>query len=221
MVCLVNAEEAHRTGGKFIVRFDDNQLSWSFLQDPATVAQYKEGMKRDLEWAGVMVDKYESNSELEPIVRRMLREIYHYDPQPESFSTLPGAELAGCSHHFYPYTERLTAEKVLMDMLEGVNWVIRGMDLISEDCLYRHFCVKFNLPQPRTSYLPRLDCGGEISKTLANYKIEDYRMDGADPQSVVELLRLFCLNGKKWRFKNVKANPQLPYDFNGLVWEKI
>jgi glutamyl/glutaminyl-tRNA synthetase len=206
---LVNLEEARRSGGKFGVRFDDTQRSWNFNLGAEKVREFRDGMIDDLIWLDIPMDYLENQSEMMPKVERLLHEEFAYFPDREHFSITACAELAGCPHHFYPYTERMTAEKAIMDMLEGVTWLIRGMDLITEDALYRHFCAKFLMATPRTTYIPRLECGGEISKTFGKYRIEQFRKAGYDPEELVDRLAHDCLTAPGWTVDHIKPQPVL------------
>jgi hypothetical protein len=122
------------------------------------------------------------------------------------------SEVIGINAPMYPYAERLTAEKCVMDFLEGVTWVIRGHDLLTEDCLYRYFVDKLELQQPRMTYIPRLEFRGDVvSKTKGNYKIRDYRRSGIDVKEIWSLLAQDCLIDwwTDWRVENIKPHPVL------------
>jgi glutamyl/glutaminyl-tRNA synthetase len=100
-----------------------------------------------------------------------------------------------------------------MDAMININWLIRGMDLITEDCLYLHYCYKFGIKPPVTSYIPRLEMpdGDEISKTKGGYKIHQFREAGMKAQDIIFYLADDCLidldNG--WTFANIKREPTL------------
>lgn len=101
-----------------------------------------------------------------------------------------------------------------MDMIDGITYLIRGVDLITEDCLYSHFCATFHIRTPITDYLPRLDCGdGEISKTLGTYKLEDFRRVGYNPNQLIYNLADDCLYGVypnwEWEFDQVRPAPKV------------
>jgi len=210
-VILVNENEAERTGGKFYLRYDDTQWSWNYDMGPEAVEKYRQLMRDDLDWLGIQ-PIYESQVDMMPRAEELLKNIFDYHPDKEQFFAGSGTILAGCEHHFYPYTDRLTVEKVVFDAMEDIGLLIRGMDLITEDCLYKHYCAKLNIREPVTSYLPRLYTGNSmISKTLGNYKICDYRQAGIDPAIILRKLREDCLadSERGWEFYNVKANPKL------------
>jgi hypothetical protein len=143
-------------------------------------------------------------------VEYLLKNEFHYKPKPEMFGSLAAAEVIGIDHVFYPYTERLTAEKVIMDCLEGVNWLIRGMDMLPEDCLYSHFCERFLIGTPRKTYIPRLNIGtNEVSKTAGRIKVEEFRKVGFEPTELLNLLKHDCLTQDYWRVEFVRAAPVL------------
>ena len=135
------------------------------------------------------------------------------------FRALPAADVVGSSHHFYPYTDRITAEKVIMDYLEAITWLIRGVELLTEDCLYQHYADRFERWPPNRTYLPRLSTGGmdEVSKTAGRLKIEDFRKVGFEPKELLGLLAHDCLEAfayadlsqSSWRVEYVKAAPVL------------
>jgi len=207
---LVNQGEAKASGGKFGVRFDDTQRAWNWKFGHLRVECYREGMKEDLAWLGIEPDFYECQSEMMEKVGYLLALEFHYAPKPELFGSLPAAEVIGIEHVFYPYTDRLTAEKAIMDCLEGVNWLIRGMDMLPEDCLYSHFCERFLIGTPRRTYIPRLQTGtDEVSKTAGKFKIEDFRKARFEPTELLNLLRHDCLTQDYWRVEFVRATPAL------------
>jgi len=210
---LVNWMEAKRSGGKFYLRFDDTQIGWNHQLGKAQVEQYKQLIKDDLAWLGINAE-YISQAEIIPQVEDLLYNIFHYHPEPEHYFGEIGSELAGCPHHFYPYTDRLTSEKAIMDAMININWLIRGMDLITEDCLYLHFCYKFGIKPPVTSYVPRLlfeGGGGVVSKTTGGNKIYQFREAGMSPDDLIFHLADDCLVdiNTGWKFTNIKREPTL------------
>jgi glutamyl/glutaminyl-tRNA synthetase len=73
-----------------------------------------------------------------------------------------------------------------------------------------HFCNKFRIWYPRTTYIPRLDCGGfTISKTLGKFKLEDFRKAGYDPQELLANLTRDCLTEPEWLVENIKPIPAI------------
>jgi glutamyl/glutaminyl-tRNA synthetase len=208
---LVNYGEAKRSGGTFGIRFDDTQRQWIHKVGKKRIDEFMELMKADLDWLGIDPDWYSVQSEMMEEVEDLLHYEFRYKPAPEWYHCDAGTEAVGFEHPFYPYTDRLTVEKVVMDMLNGVNWLIRGMDLITEECLYQHYCQTLLIHPPRTSYIPRLDFegGGVISKSEGGYKIHQFREAGIEPDELIINLAHDCLCDCKWSIDDIKDRPKL------------
>lgn len=212
MMALVNQTEARRSGGKFIVRFDDSQRAWNYMYTPAELETFKEGMKTDLGWCGINPDIWSSQSQLMPEVLQLAK-FLHYDIPADTYGDLEPIEVVGYSMAFYPANERLTAEHVLMDHIEHINCVIRGFDLITETNAYKILANRLGLWRSRHVLLPRLDFPGDVvSKTQGNYKLKDYRAAGIDPvEDLIPRLALDCLvdSFAPWTVENIKPRPVL------------
>jgi len=156
---LVNYHEAKRSGGSFHVRMDDNQRFWMW-KSGFEIGEYGDGVIADLRWAGIEASYLSSQLDLAETAESLMRDEFNYKPRREDFTAPIGAEVIGMPFEFYPVSDKLTSEKVVFDFLEHVNLVIRGIDLLSEDCLYRYFVQKFRIPQPRMVYIPRLAFDG-------------------------------------------------------------
>lgn len=213
---LVNEYEAHSTGGKFVVRFDDNQEYWrDKIGDARTVAIIDETIS-DLQWMGIQVDEYISQKVIEerttteidmhmrtrgPVIRGK----YFHDEVPETKE----------NWLYYPYTPYYTLEKVWLDFQENINLLVRGIDLITEFAFYEYFVDIMGLPRVHHVYLPRLrDSSGELSnlsKTVGNWKIRELRDRGREPDEIKRLLAVSCLSNPNgpWSIDNVKLNPVL------------
>ena len=64
---LVNQHEAHASGGKYILRFDDNTRYWvRKLGGKAEMAKIARQQQDDLEWLGIVPDETFYQSEMEP-----------------------------------------------------------------------------------------------------------------------------------------------------------
>lgn len=213
---LVNAEEAWKSKGKFILRFDDNQRYWRDHIGDARTDQICSDILQDLQWLGIPPDRVIKQSEIEiPVacgleknlanVSTILRGRYFHDEVPETKAPFV----------YYPYTPYYTLEKVWMDFDEGVNLLIRGQDLITEFALYSYFVDLLGLPRMKHVYLPRLRTqAGEfcsLSKTAGNYKIQDLRSVGITPDQVFECLAESCLINPLLGFScdNIKEDPVL------------
>jgi glutamyl/glutaminyl-tRNA synthetase len=216
-VALVNEAEAHSTGGKFIVRFEDNQPEWVW-KTPDT-PDVLDGMIDDLNWLGIQVDEWVKQSDIEEQAGKALEMLNGGEFRPRKNFTFLNllSEVAHSDAHYFAYAPYLTAEKAVMDvLLAEVNLVIRGEDLLSEDCLYAYFCEKFGLPRPRMVYIPRLrQVGGnellsDISKSNGGFSVASYRESGVKPKELLHRLRVGCLIDPEgsWVLRNVKRRPE-------------
>lgn len=173
---------ARRTGGLFVLRFDD----------VAPLAAGEAGDRR-AEWAaegeallrraGIEPDRitrvsdYLNGEELRPVGGRNL---WLRPPALEGWDNVP------C-------TPALVRARVRADIAEGIDAVIRGEELTPELQLYEALNDALGAPPRRLVYLPRLRvrCGGAvetISKTHGNLQLRDlYHM--APPQEWVDRVR--------------------------------
>jgi len=204
---LINMHEARRSGGRFGIRLDDDQRVWIW-RCGGKLAEYANQMKIDLIRYGVDYDYFKAQSEQPAHISELIGDL-HVNVTPQAFAPNRGAaEVIGIDLPPYPYTEELTAHKVIFDFADEVNWVIRGWDLLTEDCLYRHFCEMYTLPIPRMTYIPRLVFNGdEVSKTKGNCKLKDY----PDKDFVLEHLAHDVLKDPDmgWYLENIKHQPVL------------
>ena len=209
MTVLVNQAEARASGGKFGLRFDDDQRFWHWKCGDQ-LEYYKDQMISDLTWFGVVPDYVHSQMEMAEEARVLLEFYFEYDIPNQAFLHERASELIGSDIVFYPLVEGITAEKVAFDFIDQVDWCIRGMDLITEDCLYRYFCERFTIATPRMTYIPRLLFeGDEVSKTAGNCKLKDLR--NIEPEEVIQSLAVDCLKSPSdgWRVDNIKSKPVL------------
>jgi len=201
----INEEEAHRSGGQFGIILD-SQRYWNWVDSPEQRKGYFEVMLKDLEWAGIKYDFLTSIDEQMPTINYLLEHEFHYTPEPEFFGYSEFPEVVGLDCTWYPYTDELTCHKVISDSLKGVNWCIRGWDLITEVNHYTYYTHKFRLPLVRQTLIPRLKFEGDfISKTIGNLKLKDFRERGADAKEVLEHLSIDCLMPYKlgWLVDNI------------------
>jgi glutamyl/glutaminyl-tRNA synthetase len=210
-MCLVNIAEAQRTGGQFIVRWDDTQRIWNRKFTQHQLMELKLTMQIDLKWAGVDPDRWSAQSDL----MQQALDLAHYldyDLPDDTYDDLQTVEVIGDAAPYYPANERLTAEHVLMDHIEGVNLVIRGRDLITEANAYLILAHQLGFARTRHIYIPRLDFPGDVvSKTAGNFKLKDYRAAEIDPDEIIIRLACDCLKdaGGGWFADNVKSRPVL------------
>lgn len=193
------------------MRLDDTQAAWNWLYTPEQMAGFMDSITQDMAWLEIEPDVWSSQFELAPRLYK-LAGVLNYTIPDSTFGDYNGCDVVGSKHHYYPPDERLTAEHVLMDYIEGVNWCIRGEDLLTEDCSYDIFRKKLGLPMVARSYIPRLDFEkDEISKTAGKFKLKDFREAGIDPKDLIENLAMDCLNlhAQEWRVDNIKPPPLL------------
>lgn len=216
-LCLINEYEAHRSGGKFIVRIDDNQPEWVWRNGKGKNNEIAISFQHDLNWLGLEVDQWRNQSDMQSetdeLLECLLGDNVYAGVDRFTHSELPGTP----GVRYYPYTARFTLEKCVMDFINGANCLIRGIDLITEHALYLYFCDMLRLPYPRMVYLPRLEApgGGDLhpwlSKQSGGQRILDYRNAGYTPEDVKSLLRKCCLTDPtgEWAIENVKPHPQI------------
>lgn len=217
-LCLVNEYEAHSHGGKFYVRFDDTQRSWVHLRsDPATLSTYSANMRGDLEWLGIEVDEYILQSDIRGKVHSDLARIYGLRLPEESLGYGQAPIVKGLDCVPYPYTPPLVPEKVWMDFLYYCDYLIRGVDLITEFALYCHWAEYFKIHRVYHTYLPRLltqdekdpSYVGSISKTHGALTVRGFRERGWSKFELLDRLAHSCLKDQSepWSVENIKERP--------------
>jgi glutamyl/glutaminyl-tRNA synthetase len=209
--CLVNQAEAQRSGGYFVIRFDDTQRAWNFKYTASELDNFKFTMKIDLQHFGIAPDRWSSQSDMMKQTVD-LAGLLHYDIPPDTYLDLETVEVIGHPESFYPANERLTAEHVLMDCIEGINLIVRGFDLITEAAAYLILAHRLGLPRTRHVYIPRLAFPGDVvSKTAGNFKLKEYRSAGDDPEEIIRNLALDCLIYPfgPWLLDNLQPHPVL------------
>lgn len=218
LTALVNEYEAHSSGGKFIVRFDDEQEIWGLRQGEILTNKYKENTKQVFDKLGINVDNYRSDSEM-PIDEYML-ELGADRLLPMRPKVMMDNSPDWINHDttLYPYHPHLTARKVVADFLDAINLVIRGEDLLTEFSLYSYFCDALRLPVPEHYYIARVrkSTGLEISKSNGNFpSIQKMFDDGWTKNKILDMLKTSCLIDPQGPFaaKNIKNDPRLPSGF--------
>ena len=212
-LALVNAHEAQSVGGKFIVRFDDNHPHMTNVHGWAQTIAWRDAMKHDL---GQYVTPDYWTSEVDYSWRlEQMAEMFKQERQPFRTHRRWSATIHGSDMSYYPYAAVYTAEKVYLDMLEGITYLVRGIDLISEFCLYEYFRIRAGIPYVSHIYMPRLQAssGGLLSpvtKTEGNCKLADMTAKhGVD--GVMAILRDACLVDREGPFSiaNIKSQPRM------------
>lgn len=226
-LALVNFHEAKNTGGKFFVRFDDDQLYWNQVKETNTKV-FKTQMLADLGYLGIHPNEYISEKELGISWEKTYQYLYTHAklsnllPMAEPYESMYQVENIGDQNILYPYNPHLTMAKVIRDYVERVNLLIRGDDLVSEYSLYSYFCEILRIPNPRHVYLPRLTLadGGEVtdvSKTKGNLSIQSLIHAGLKKEDILIRLSQACLKipDGGWFISNVKNHPMWDVDLYG------
>lgn len=216
-MALVNQGEARHGGGKFIVRFEDNNRDWLWRVSAERQEEYAREMCEDLEWLGIKADEYQYQSEMEERMHESLLFLNsgplkeEYRIQFEGLTPL----VSYLDYAIAAYNPHVTAERVILDALSHITYVIRGEDLITEYSLYYNFCDRFGIARPEHAYLPRLvmedgsQIQSEISKTSGRFKIKDFRESGENPGAILAELCESCLIDPygEWLISNLKRRP--------------
>lgn len=176
--------------------------------------QYAAGQLRDLLWMGIRPDTVTYQSKMETAALCEMahcphwRAVYDHENTPVIVSS-PRIEPWGTDF-------LVTAEKVVLDHVQGITVMARGLELLQENALYLYLCGIFGYLQPRMIYIPRLMAHDgreltDISKTRGDWKIMDLRAHGVQPETALDILRKSCLVDPtgSWQAINVKSNPVL------------
>lgn len=216
-MALVNQAEARRGKGRFIVRFEDNAVEWLLRVNHDKQLEYAHGMIEDLEWLGIRADEYQYQSQMEDKLHDAILMLNGGELKEEHRISFDGLtpNVPYLNYAVATYNPHLTAERVILDALSGINFVIRGEDLITEYALYYNFCDRWGLPRPEHAYLARLTMADgaellpQISKTTGNNKIQTYRENGMSADELLSKLRKACLKDQTgdWVISNLKARP--------------
>jgi glutamyl/glutaminyl-tRNA synthetase len=196
-----------RDSAEVLICRDDRQRYWSWV-NRAELVEFERVMRADVEWLGIEVDQWSSNLDYGGQVHDLLENVFHYQPEKEPFVHDQAPEVVGLEMAFYGYTDFLTCEKVVIDFLEGVNWLIRGWDLLPEYSLYSYYVNLFMLPRVRQTFVPRLFWAGDVvSKTEGKFKLKDLREKGMESGELWQLLGHDCLKDESaaWTIDNIKV----------------
>ena len=220
-MALVNATEAHRTGGRFSVRVDDTQPYWVHNLGKNLIDQYASDYCKQLS-RFMVIDDWLRQSTL-PSMHEIMGEtdVLNQLPRKRWINDKIVEIISDPTMSVYPYDYYLTAEKVIWDFHAGVNYLIRGEDMITESSLYAHFEDMLGIPIINQVYLPRLRANNRneiglddielartLSKTFRTYRLEP-QIDKLGILGVLDNLKLSCLKDPSGEFvvENIKWNP--------------
>jgi len=216
-IALVNEKEAHKSGGEFIVRIDDTQRYWIHHIGKKGMAQYASEYRQQLSMF-MTIDKWLCQStmpSLSDIVGET--EIGKITPKQKWFYDIIADWIPDKNMPVYPYAPYLTYEKVVWDFYSGVNWIIRGEDLVTEAALYNFYVDMIGITHMKQTYLPRLRASGRgeltgtninLSKTFTKYILQK-QIDLLGVEGVIHWLKKSCLINPDGDFfvDNIKWNP--------------
>ena len=183
-MALVNATEAHRTGGRFSVRVDDTQPYWVHNLGKKLIDQYASEYHEQLS-RFMVIDDWLRQSTL-PSMHEIVGETYVLGrlPRKRWINDKIVEITSDPTMAVYPYDYYLTVEKVIWDFYAGVNYLIRGEDMLTESSLYAYFDDMLGIPIIKQVYLPRLrandrdeigtddiELARTLSKTFRTYRL--------------------------------------------------
>jgi glutamyl/glutaminyl-tRNA synthetase len=213
-LALANRHAAVSTGGRWVLRGEDDQTSWLRTLSREDMRRFGRDWLVDLSWLGLIPDEFVFESTLAAGADDAVRRVWPDAFDSGIFEHTP--RVIGDTAEFYPYTLYLTARVAWMDAVCNVDHVIVGHDLLSRYGLYCHCCERMGLPIPKQTFVPRLtyDHGGQIdavSKTDGRWKVATLRDRGYTPDRVMEVLRHACLRdrGGEWSLDNIQPHPIL------------
>jgi hypothetical protein len=221
-MAMVNETEAHKSGGNFVVRVDDNNryhvISLGRKLLDQLFHEYQDQLGRFMK-----VDVWHKESQL-PDIRDIIGDdpILEFVPKSQLWKT-SDIVWKDADSWVWPYSPFETLEKVVFDFWEGITLLIRGEDLITESNLYDFFERHIGLLAPAQVYLPRLlaeadielghnlervDRVSNISKTLGTYTLKK-QIDKFGVDDSLLFLRESCLIDPEGEFlvENIKTNP--------------
>lgn len=211
---MVNRYMADVTGGRFIVRFDDDQQYWVQELGKDRVAENCRKIMEELTWLGIRPASYCWQSTRSDGFAERIHAVMPHLYENALAYVVPIVPHDDLPH--FPDAQYIIAETVLHDWQDGIDQLIIGDELLSRFSAYRLWADLLRVPQIAAPiHLPRLrDGAGElasVSKTIGNHRLQDYRDKGYKPADVYEVLRESCLvnPAQGWHWKNVQAQPIL------------
>lgn len=219
-MALVNATEAHNSGGCFVLRIDDTEDFWNYKLGQKLVDQFTDEYLEQLN-RFMKIDTFERQSTMpkiediidHPLVKNASKQKWQYDQSAEW-----PADPDMC---LYPFAPRFTIEKVVWDFYDRVNWLIRGEDLMVEANLYDYFVDQIGLPRMRHTYWRRLRTAQNkellnqgLSKTFGTYTLGK-QIDKLGIDGVLYYLKDACLINPEGEFviENLKLTPLITAGF--------
>jgi glutamyl/glutaminyl-tRNA synthetase len=201
-----------------LLRFDDNQRYWIEKLGYNAMQQIAATQLRDLLWMGLEPDSVSYNSQMEEMTLAELAACSHFRVV-QDFSPCNPETKPVIRARIEPWgaSSWLVAEKVVLDHMQHISVLVRGLELLQENSLYMYLCGIFGYKIPgKMVYIPRLMAGDgreltDVSKTRGDWKVCDLRSRGVTPERILGALRASCLvdPGGPFLARNIKYNPVL------------
>ena len=228
-IAYLNSEIAHKSGGKFVLRFDNNQSCWINILGKDEIDRNCAQMLLEMEWLGIDIDEVVYQSEEVRLVEKEMRRSglscspYVVRDPIEGYAHVPTVTDSPLPQ--YPYAPWLTLEVVVSDFFSGIDTVILGKELLDRYSLYCFTCESLGYPIPKHYHVPHLrgnipEAPNEthngnpvISKTNGNYKIKEYHDKfGWSPYMFKSYIEQCYLVGDRchryeWAIENIKKDP--------------
>jgi glutamyl/glutaminyl-tRNA synthetase len=211
-LALVNQHIARSTGGRFILRCEDDQTVWLSQHTMFAMQEFGRAWLRDLTWLGIMPDVFCFESALADEAGAAVHAHWPNAHDTGDWQHFP--EVHGMSNSWYPYTRYLTARVAWLDAQQGIDYVVTGIDLLPRFSLYCDCCEAMRLPIPRQRFMPRLmsERDGEldtVSKTGGQWQVGALRDAGVPPERVLDALAHACLIQPHagWDIDNIHDQP--------------
>jgi glutamyl/glutaminyl-tRNA synthetase len=210
---LLNEAEAERLGGEVKIRIEDTQWEFSSIElgMDANSRIFRDQIVDELLW-------FDFKGELtyQSVLLKHYNELYDRAFQmiepvqpvvPDQFMECPNF-----GYEVYSFTPVYTLQKVVLDCVQGIKTLIRGIDLVTEFSLYCRYVQQLNFPRVHHVGISRLSANGQdISKTTGNASLNTLREAGWTPGMIRDLLSESCLIDKQigWDYHNLVQVPDV------------
>jgi|GEM_PF-4578814 len=215
-IALVNYHHAKNNNGAFIVRFEIEP--WYLVEYHATeclMAMWRDSFKKTFDLVGIEAEYMPLLHDAQWVDEKLKEHVSLHDDYESThgfehiLSLIPQCPSI-TAHAYYP-THCLM--RVLLDNHYGVGEVIRGMDMLSENSLYIHYCKQLNLPVPQMSYCPLMQLKEGTNVRTVSKKHNNGKLSKLGDLSKDNLMQLLssCLEdpAKGFVISNIKENPVL------------
>jgi glutamyl/glutaminyl-tRNA synthetase len=203
LVALLNYHQAKANGGIFIVR---SELRISYLSHDVTMGQmqkWQDSFKRVFDLVGIEAEYMPLLHDAQWIEENLAqhKELHLSDIKNDLYPEYP----QGFTH---PYSPMWCLERVLLDNRYAIGSVIRGMDLLSENSLYVHFCKQLNLPVPKMGYCPLVHIKQDDKVTVVSKSNKNGVLKDVHKYQVLAMMEKCLIDPSNgFVLSNIKKNP--------------